>query len=215
MLRTSDILVRLSTSTTGERITLFEIVARIRARAFGVLLILFAAPNALPMPPGFSTFSAIFILLVAIQLMVGRTALWIPRRLGYKSVSRQHLDRVIAWIVPKLRDDPGDHAVEMLPRDRFVAESPGYPQRRTPDHELDCHEQYEDRGECRETRRHRQGIGGSEEDQQHTEGARADPRDDLEQGDALTGRRGGEPDEDIGSSEQTILPRTIEIILPI
>jgi len=103
LLRTSDILVRLSTSTTGERITLFEIVARIRARAFGVLLILFAAPNALPMPPGFSTFSAIFILLVAIQLMVGRTALWIPRRLGYKSVSRQHLDRVIAWIVPKLR----------------------------------------------------------------------------------------------------------------
>ncbi|HMB10583.1 exopolysaccharide biosynthesis protein [Saliniramus sp.] len=102
MLRTSDILVRLAASTTGDRITLFEIVARIRARAFGVLLILFAAPNALPMPPGFSTFSAIFILLVAIQLMFGRTALWIPRRLGYKSVSRQQLDRVIAWIVPKL-----------------------------------------------------------------------------------------------------------------
>lgn len=103
MLRTSDILIRLAASATGDRITLFEIVGRIRARAFGVLLILFAAPNALPMPPGFSTFSAIFILLVAVQLMFGRTALWIPRRLGYKSVSRQHLDRVIAWIVPKLQ----------------------------------------------------------------------------------------------------------------
>ncbi|MGY6570281.1 MAG: exopolysaccharide biosynthesis protein [Salinarimonas sp.] len=103
MLRTSEILQRLAASTTGDRVTLFEIVARIRARAFGVLLILFAAPNALPMPPGFSTISAVLILLVAVQLAIGRTALWMPRRLGYKSLSRHHLDRVIGWVVPKLQ----------------------------------------------------------------------------------------------------------------
>ena len=114
MLRTSEILVRLSASATGDRITLFEIVARIRARAFGVLLILFAAPNALPMPPGFSTFSAVFIFLVAVQLAIGRTALWMPRRLGYKSVPRHHLDRVITWIVPKLQ------RVERWSKPRFV-----------------------------------------------------------------------------------------------
>lgn len=103
LLRTSEILTRLAASATGDRITLFEIVARIRARAFGVLLILFAVPNALPMPPGFSTISAVLILLVAIQLVIGRTAMWIPRRLGLKSVQSQQLDRVITWIVPKLR----------------------------------------------------------------------------------------------------------------
>lgn len=114
MLRTSDILVRLADSPTGDRVSLFEIVARIRARAFGVLLILFAAPNALPMPPGFSTFSAIFILLVAVQLILGRTALWMPRRIGYKSVSRQHLERVIGWTVPKLR------RIERWSKPRFI-----------------------------------------------------------------------------------------------
>lgn len=102
MLKTSEILARLAAHPSGERVTLFEILARIRVRAFGVFLILFAAPNALPMPPGFSTLGAALILLVAVQLTIGRTSLWIPRWIGYKSIQSRHLVRTIDWIVPKL-----------------------------------------------------------------------------------------------------------------
>jgi hypothetical protein len=100
--KTSEILARLAAHPSGERISVFEILARIRVRAFGVFLILFAAPNALPMPPGFALVTAIFILLIAVQLAMGRTALWIPKWLGYKSVPTRHLVRVVDWIVPKL-----------------------------------------------------------------------------------------------------------------
>ena len=102
MLKTSEILARLAAHPSGERVTVFEILARIRVRAFGVFLILFAAPNALPMPPGFAPLTAVFILLVATQLAMGRTALWIPKWLGYKSIPTRHLVRTIDWIVPKL-----------------------------------------------------------------------------------------------------------------
>jgi len=102
VLKTSEILARLAAHSSGDRVTIFEILARIRVRAFGVFLILFAAPNALPMPPGFALFTAVFILLIATQLAMGRTALWIPKWLGYKSIPTRHLVRVIDWIVPKL-----------------------------------------------------------------------------------------------------------------
>jgi hypothetical protein len=102
VLKTSEILARVAAHATSERVSLFEILGRIRARAFGVFLILFAAPNALPMPPGFAPFTAVFILLVAVQLTMGRTALWVPKWLGYKSIPTRHLVRVIDWVIPKL-----------------------------------------------------------------------------------------------------------------
>lgn len=102
MFKTSEILARLAAHPSSERVSVFEILGRIRVRAFGVFLILFAAPNALPMPPGFAPVTAIFILLIAAQLAMGRTALWIPKWLGYKSIPTRHLVRVIDWIVPKL-----------------------------------------------------------------------------------------------------------------
>ncbi len=103
MLKTSEILARLAAHPSGERVSLFEILARLRARAFGVLLILFAAPISIPMPPGFSTVAAVGILLVASQLAIGRTSIWVPQRLGYKSVPTHQLVRVINWVVPKLQ----------------------------------------------------------------------------------------------------------------
>lgn len=103
MLRTSEILTRLAAHPSGERVSLFEILARIRARAFGVFLIIFAVPNLIPTPPGFSTVAGLLILVVAVQLLIGRTALWLPEKLGYKSIQTRLLVRLIEWTVPKLR----------------------------------------------------------------------------------------------------------------
>lgn len=103
MLRTSEILTRLAAHPSGERVSLFEILARIRARAFGVFLIIFAVPNLIPTPPGFSTIAGLLILVVAVQLVLGRTSLWLPQRLGYRSMQTRHLVRVIEWTVPKLQ----------------------------------------------------------------------------------------------------------------
>lgn len=103
MQRTSDILERLVAHETDPTITLGEIVARLRARAFGVLLILFAAPMLIPTPPGFSTLAAALIAVVALQFLLLRRSLWLPGRLARRSVQTAFLARVVAWTAPKLK----------------------------------------------------------------------------------------------------------------
>ncbi|GGK23837.1 exopolysaccharide biosynthesis protein [Salinarimonas ramus] len=103
MQRTSEILERLVENETAPTLTLGEIVARLRARSFGVLLILFAAPMLIPTPPGFSTVAALLIVLVALQFVALRRALWLPRRLARRPVQTAFLKRVVGWTTPKLR----------------------------------------------------------------------------------------------------------------
>ena len=108
MQRTSEILERLVAADDDSRspdgtITLGEIVQRLRARAFGVLLILFAAPMLIPTPPGFSTLAAVLIVVVALQFLLVRRSLWLPGRLARRSVQTAFLARVVGWVAPKLR----------------------------------------------------------------------------------------------------------------
>lgn len=102
MQRTSQILDRLVAHETEDAISLGEIVHRLRARAFGILLILFSAPMLLPTPPGFSTVAAALIVVVALQFLTLRRSLWLPRRLARRTVQTAFLKRIVAWLTPKL-----------------------------------------------------------------------------------------------------------------
>lgn len=103
MLRTSEILERLVADETAETMSLAEIVGRLRARSFGILLILFAAPNMIPTPPGFSTIGGILIMLVALQLVALRRAMWMPETIAKRRVQTTTLTRIVGFIVPKLK----------------------------------------------------------------------------------------------------------------
>lgn len=60
-----------------------EITLAVGEKGFGLLLMVLALPSALPIPaPGYSTPFGIVITLVALQMIVGRTTVWLPRRLG-------------------------------------------------------------------------------------------------------------------------------------
>ncbi len=60
-----------------------EITLAVGEKGFGLLLMVLALPSALPIPaPGYSTPFGIVITLVALQMIVGRRTVWLPRRLG-------------------------------------------------------------------------------------------------------------------------------------
>ena len=60
-----------------------EIAETVGEKGFGVLLLVLALPSALPVPaPGYSTPFGIVIVLVAAQMLAGREAVWLPRKLG-------------------------------------------------------------------------------------------------------------------------------------
>lgn len=78
-----------------EKLTFTELAAWLDARAWGGLLLVFAAINMLPLPPGTSAFFALPLMIIAAQMVMGRAAPWFPRRLDRRGVSRIELSRLV------------------------------------------------------------------------------------------------------------------------
>jgi len=84
-----------------DRLSFSELAAQLHSRAWGGLLLIFAAINLLPLPPGTSVFFAIPLLIVAAQMVFGRASPWFPARIDRRGVTRQELQRLIGklqWI---------------------------------------------------------------------------------------------------------------------
>jgi hypothetical protein len=99
--RTSDLLIG-AVQGDGERVTIAEILDALDNRAFGLVTLLFAIPSVIPMPPGVPTVVGIALLIVSIQMVLGREELWLPRFLSKRSFSRQALVGGFQKIKPQL-----------------------------------------------------------------------------------------------------------------
>ena len=82
---------------------MFELVDSFGDRAFGALLLVLAIPNLIPLPPGSSTVLGLPLILIAAQLKLGRTALWLPQTVGNRSLAKRDLQRVVERTLPALR----------------------------------------------------------------------------------------------------------------
>ena len=78
-----------------ERLTFTELASRLHARAWGGLLLIFAAINTLPLPPGTNIFFAIPLVIVAAQMAFGRASPWFPARIDRRGITREELQRLI------------------------------------------------------------------------------------------------------------------------
>ncbi|MCZ8314425.1 exopolysaccharide biosynthesis protein [Phreatobacter sp.] len=101
-LRTSEVFRGLKTIGNGERISLGDLTASLGDRGFGLLVLIFALPNIIPMIPGVSTVSGVVIALVGLQMMIGRHAPWMPGFVADKTMPREQLaamvDRTVSWV---------------------------------------------------------------------------------------------------------------------
>ncbi|ERN42843.1 putative ABC-type transport system, permease component [Rubidibacter lacunae KORDI 51-2] len=70
------------------RVTFAELLELAQERAFGVLFALISLPSALPVPaPGYSVPFGIALLLLAMQLAIGREKPWLPPRLAKGAIA--------------------------------------------------------------------------------------------------------------------------------
>jgi hypothetical protein len=84
-----------------DRLTFSELATQLHSRAWGGLLVIFAAINVIPLPPGASIFFAIPLIIVSAQMAFGRAAPWFPARINRRGVTKEELRRLIAkmeWI---------------------------------------------------------------------------------------------------------------------
>ncbi|HEV7439690.1 MAG TPA: exopolysaccharide biosynthesis protein [Methylobacterium sp.] len=100
--RTSDVLTVLA-SQEGDRLTVGDIVAVLRDRAFALLVVLLGLPNCLPMPPPIPLICGLLLMLVAAQIAAGMSAPWLPRMLLGRSIARSDVERAVKRAVPLLR----------------------------------------------------------------------------------------------------------------
>jgi hypothetical protein len=86
-----------------DQIRLSELVVHLGDRTFGAILLVFAIPNLIPLPPGSSTVLGIPLILAAAQLAMGRSSLWLPQVVGNRTLLRSDLERLVYHGVPALR----------------------------------------------------------------------------------------------------------------
>jgi hypothetical protein len=98
-------LLRLGEGPPDVDVTIEELVASLDSRAFGFVVLLMALPNVTPGPsmPGFSTVFGVPACIVAAQMVLGRSQLWLPHWLGKRAVSRGRVAKVIGHAIPMVR----------------------------------------------------------------------------------------------------------------
>lgn len=97
----------------GERISVGDIVSALRDRSFAPLMVIFAAPNVFLYIPGSSAFTAVPLMLIALQLVAGRPDVWLPRFISNRSIARTSFERIVTVSVPYVE------RIERLARPRW------------------------------------------------------------------------------------------------
>ncbi|MCE4223970.1 exopolysaccharide biosynthesis protein [Methylobacterium sp. C25] len=87
----------------GERLSVGDIVAVLKDRAFALLVVLLGLPNCLPMPPPIPLVCGLLLLLVAVQITAGMASPWLPRRILQASIAKDSVEKAVTRAVPLLQ----------------------------------------------------------------------------------------------------------------
>ena len=107
--RVSQILAGIA-AEEHETVSVSDVTHAFGDRAFGALMFVFAAPLALPMPPGVSAILGAPLLFITVQWMIGRSHLWLPSVIANRTMTRTDyvalmgkLTPYLAWLERRLR----------------------------------------------------------------------------------------------------------------
>lgn len=99
--RLSTIFAQLARDAKGN-ISIGDIRDTLGKRSFAPLLVLFAAFNMLPLPPGASAVLGLPLLIVAAQMAFGSNRAWLPDFITQRSLSADQFRTVTDWVIPRL-----------------------------------------------------------------------------------------------------------------
>mgnify|MGYP001202314598 CR=1 FL=1 len=97
----SDMLSALADDERRERIAVADLLDALGDRAIAALLIVFALPNVLPMPPGTSAILGAPLLFLAAQMAFNMKA-WLPAVIARRSIARSDFSSMVQRVSPWL-----------------------------------------------------------------------------------------------------------------
>ncbi len=99
----SELLEDLVEAFPSERVSIGELLDRLDARAYGMLLLVLALPMCVPNVPGISTIFGVLMLLPATQMVIGARRIWAPAQLRAKQIDGEILRRTLRMAIPPLK----------------------------------------------------------------------------------------------------------------
>lgn len=88
-----------------QRISMRQVVESVGSRSFGPLLLVMGVTLFSPLSgiPGMAVFAGLFVMLIAVQMLLGRKNFWLPAFILDRSVPEQKLVKAINWVKPTAR----------------------------------------------------------------------------------------------------------------
>lgn len=99
-LNLSQLLTQLVETHPDEVLTPDDLAAGLRDRVWGGLLLVFAAINLLPLPPGTTTVTGVPLIVVTAQMAMGRAAPWFPAAVRRRTLAKSSLRTMLAKFLP-------------------------------------------------------------------------------------------------------------------
>ncbi len=99
--RLSELFVDIASRTEG-KVSVGSLIDMLGDRSFAAALLLFAALNLLPLPPGATFFTGFPLMLIAMQMVWGSPRVWMPRRVRESSIPAEKFRAGVDWIAPRL-----------------------------------------------------------------------------------------------------------------
>ncbi|SMO88467.1 exopolysaccharide biosynthesis protein [Paracoccus laeviglucosivorans] len=97
----SQRLTQLANDETRERIAMADLLTLMPGQALAALVLIFAAPNVVPGPPGLSAILGLPMVYLTFQLMLGRTP-WLPPVIAQRTFARGDFAALVLRIAPLL-----------------------------------------------------------------------------------------------------------------
>ena len=104
--RTSDIIGEVADKLEQkEALTIGDFVSMLGDRSFGLAILIFALPNAIPVPgiPGFSALTGAPIIIIALQMVFGARKIWLPKFVSKRKMQGRVLTLILKKSVVVLR----------------------------------------------------------------------------------------------------------------
>ena len=99
----SELLEDLLAAFPQEKISVGDLIDRLRTRAHAVLLLVLALPMCIPNVPGISTIFGVLMIGPAVQIMLGHKTLWLPNRARAWTFPRASLEAAFGKAIPVLK----------------------------------------------------------------------------------------------------------------
>jgi hypothetical protein len=99
--RLSELFAQLARDARGP-VSIGHIRDALGNRSFAPLLVLFAAFNLLPLPPGTSAVLGLPLIIVSAQMVYGAKQTWLPSYLAERSLKADTFRSMMEWIIPRL-----------------------------------------------------------------------------------------------------------------